>query len=70
MSSDFVKVRGTELLASDPRDLYRQKLARITLEFDGSVRRAAGRQGPAMKHKVAAALSQQRRVRRLGRPRL
>ena len=32
MSADFVKVRGTELLASDPRDLYRQKLARITLD--------------------------------------
>ena len=32
MSADFVKVRGTELLASDPRDLYRQNLARITLD--------------------------------------
>jgi PAS domain S-box-containing protein len=28
----FINVRGTELLASDTRELYRQKLARITLD--------------------------------------
>ena len=29
---NLVKVRGTELLASDTREQYRQKLARITLD--------------------------------------
>ena len=29
---NLAKVRGTELLASDTREQYRQKLARITLD--------------------------------------
>src|ERR1700690_3682215 len=29
---NFIKVRGTRLLASDTREQYRQKLARITLD--------------------------------------
>src|SRR5471030_2167468 len=32
MPAHFVNVRGTELLASDSRERYRQKLARITLD--------------------------------------
>src|SRR5271163_1612451 len=32
MPANLVNVRGTELLASDTREQYRQKLARITLD--------------------------------------
>ena len=32
MQVNLVNVRGTELLASDNRERYRQKLARITLD--------------------------------------
>ena len=32
MSTNLVNVRGTQLLASDTREQYRQKLARITLD--------------------------------------
>jgi hypothetical protein len=32
MPLNLVNVRGTELLASDTREQYRQKIARITLD--------------------------------------